>query len=373
MRRLAENDFDPVPVLVEKGGEWIRREISWVNVPTGWVCCFQYIDAESTGDTAEIVWNEVYELDPAWEFGECPSPHGWHNQEKLTPEELLQRARETFRAGDTPTSVRLLTRDEVGKRPNPSGKIYWGEPGSIHGGLHGDSTALTYWTTAPYGTLPPVTKYRFPECSPYGWSSKTGELIPTPEGYELMPEEDLNRGFPGRYDLIYVRKDGETKEGKSLLWFPRLPGQPGTDWSTIDAVFYRRVDREDPLVRYTSWQGLMAQDYQAWQERRRQKKMEDLFHTPYWTAFQDHYLRSLWERACEDVQVSEELRPNQNPCVEVDLPADLLRDFWERVEEDAELRVREAVNAGTERVVEHDWRFSLPYTGKTFVDVTLTI
>lgn len=243
MRRLAANNFSPIPVLVEKGGEWLRREISWVNVPTGWVCYHQYIDAHPDAESNYEVWDEVWDPEVEWEFGECPSPHGWHNPEERSPEKVLSLARECCGEGVDPATVRLLTRDEIGKRPVSSPKIYWNRVG----GYNGFRPDLTYWTTTPYGELPPVTKYRFPETAPYGWSRTTGEKIPCPEGYRLAePGEDFHNN-PVEAVVYYDDKRTEPSVYDAFVGtVAKRTKEHGTVGVKHSAVFVKLPEPEEP-------------------------------------------------------------------------------------------------------------------------------
>lgn len=120
-------------------------------------------------------------------FGKCPSKHGWHNPENVSPEKIREQARARWGEDPNPYSVRLLARDEIG-----AGRCLGGLPSiGLNSGSPGDNSSgavkgYTYFTTVPYGELPPPGRYAFPECAPYGYSRATGRKIEAPEGYRLL-------------------------------------------------------------------------------------------------------------------------------------------------------------------------------------------
>lgn len=176
-----------------------------------------------------------------YEFGPCPSPHGWHNPEGWTAEQVRALAKKhwpkTLRIHD----LRLLCRDEIGERAELSPEI-----GSrFHVNHEGLNPKITYFTTVPYGKLPPVTRYNFPECAPYGWSRETGERIPVPDGYELVPE-----GVPFGEEQLHLH----TRDGHIFRPYTAFRGPWKRD--EIDAVFRKTPSKSKRFVPFKSMDDL---------------------------------------------------------------------------------------------------------------------
>lgn len=235
MRQLAENNFEPVPVWVKRNDELSERKIQWVNIPTGWVCCTQFID-EASDHNGDMVWDEVYEQTGV-EFGECPSPHGWHNPENLHPSAVLLWAKSRFGQCVDPGCLRLLTRDEIGRRSQPSAAI---QSISSRGPQAGMLPGATYITDTPYGCLPELECYAFPECAPYGFSRQTGERIPCPDGYRLAR---VGETFKGEVDaIIHYRSAWTSPSGQLSTEYKLFVGEVkgGTDSFGHAAVFVKQ-------------------------------------------------------------------------------------------------------------------------------------
>ena len=117
-------------------------------------------------------------------FGPCPSPHGWHNPDNLTPEQV-----------GVP-QYRLLARDEVGEREGDCTRIecLHSRPQKWDWNYAGSLRDASYRTTLPYGSLPPVTHRTFPECAPpeqdpdYGYHLDGTKIEPPNDDHEIIPE-----------------------------------------------------------------------------------------------------------------------------------------------------------------------------------------
>lgn len=191
----------------------------------------------------------AYAAEAAWEFDECPSPHGWHNPGGSTAERVLRCARVRWGEDVDPSEVRLLTRDEVGSRFKSSW-ITTAAGCSSHREYVGDKTTLTYITLLPYGQLPVQESYTFPECSPYGWSRTTGLKIPVPKakGYKLLPPDFREQGIRSREGIHCYYKDGE-REYYGLMTVNNLKDDltPEALRQEYDAIFYRPLPETDTL------------------------------------------------------------------------------------------------------------------------------
>lgn len=172
-----------------------------------------------------------------YEFGPCPSPHGWHNPHDQSANEIMEVVMDQY--GDTVNvkHARLLTRDEIGSREEESPDIKNHYTACIYSSISvcdGDEPDQTYFTLTAYGYLQPVTRYTFPECAPYGWSRKTGEKIPVPDGYELVPEGEVVKCS----EILIHYLDGIEVPCNAV--FP-----DGWKRSTRDAVF-RKLPSKNP-------------------------------------------------------------------------------------------------------------------------------
>lgn len=162
--------------------------------------------------------NYSFALERILEFGDCPSPYGWHNPEKMTPKMVYAQAKRFWGADVDPSTVRLLARDEIGRRASSLQIAGNGAMGRV-----GYALDYTYFTTEPYGELPEVEEYTFLDCTPYGFSGKDGKRIEIPEGWELVPEKELSD----------VYEKGEYQAYWSNLGFMTLEADPQGFSSTI--------------------------------------------------------------------------------------------------------------------------------------------
>lgn len=175
------------------------------------------------------------------EFGECPSPHGWHNPEGLTPEKIIEYGQELFGPDVDVENLRLLAEDEIGFREGLNPAVGARSVNSVteYGPVRtrGRYEHRTYFTDQPYGRLPAPEDYAIPECAPYGFSRKTGKRLYGPEGYGLVPEGRLivlNRG-----ECQVVTPNGDVTsnwEGAAYL----------VSHSEVDAVFFKETVEPTP-------------------------------------------------------------------------------------------------------------------------------
>lgn len=191
--------------------------------------------------------NYAYAAEQVLDFGECPSPHGWHNPGESTAEQVLRFARVRWGEDVDPSTVRLLTRDEIGFRVDSS-RITTSGGHSSQRKYVGDKVPLTYITLVPYGQLPVQESYTFPECAPYGWSRTTGLKIPVLKSYKLLPPDFREQGIRSLDGIHCYYKDGE-REYYGLMTVADLFADltPEILRQEYVAIFYRPLPETDTL------------------------------------------------------------------------------------------------------------------------------
>lgn len=217
---------------------------SWSAVPTH-ILTINAMSRTRPFRTEWAWWGQAAER--VLEFGDCPSPHGWHNPEGISPEEALAQARERWGEYVDPSTVRLLTRDEIGIREaTPQIKMWLKKIGAPR--HHGSNTEYTYITTTPYGELPPVSHYAFPETARYGFSRTTGKEIETPKGYKLLEPTEVGTQVKCTRGVIVHTKAGRHYDWDAVDIKNVYYLEPWNIHLEYDAVFYRLPEKKSETL-----------------------------------------------------------------------------------------------------------------------------